>query len=80
MEEIQERPKQSKENSQWFRKSFMVHVYFVHEEIPSTKKCKMFSMPLSECPKISFDKISNTIQKIYIGLTSMLQEFQTSIA
>ena len=47
----------------------MVHVYFIHEEIPSTKKCKMFSMPLSQCPKISFNKISNTIHKTYKGLT-----------
>ena len=80
MEEIQERPKQSKENSQWFRKSFMVHVYFIHEEIPSTKKCKIFSMPLSQCPEIGFNKISNEIHKTYIELTSMLQRFQKCIA
>ena len=80
MEKIQERPKQSKENSQWFRKSFMVHVYFIHEEIPSTKKCKIFSMPLSQFPEISFNKISNEIHKTYIELTSMLQGFQKCIA
>ena len=34
----------------------------------------------SQCPEINFDKASNTIYKIYIGLISMLQGFQKCIA
>ena len=34
----------------------------------------------SQCPEINFNKISNTIHKNYIELTSMLQGFQKCIA
>ena len=34
----------------------------------------------SQCPEINSNKISNTIHKNYIGLTSMLQGFQKCIA
>ena len=35
---------------------------------------------ISQCPEINFDKISNTIHKKYIELTSMLQGFRKCIA
>ena len=39
-----------------------------------------FPMSLAQCPEIDFNKVSNTIHKTYIGLTSMLQWFQKHIA
>ena len=35
-----------------------------------------FTMFLSQCPEVNLNKISNSIHKTYIGLTSMLQGFQ----
>ena len=40
--------------------------------------CKSFL--ISQCPEVDFNKISNSIHKTYIGLTSMLQGFQKCIA
>ena len=39
-----------------------------------------FPTYIPQYPEIDFDKVSNTINKTYIGLTSMLQGFQKCIA
>ena len=42
--------------------------------------CLRKNVYFSEYPEIDFNKVSSTIHKTYIGLTSMLQGFQKCIA
>ena len=65
----------------WFiRKCYKNFISFCRERSLRYGKNRNFWKLKSQCPEIDFNKVSNTIHKTYIGLTSMLQGFQKCIA